>query len=135
MSSQITSRCFRSSTRHSQRLQRDWNASFYDCAQQYDFQLEYSPGASNPADYLSRYPPGASSSTADDDVEAHVNFVIDNAVPKTCTREEIEEASKADPVIQLCIKAIRENLWHKIAQDVTPAMKIEIQCLARIKQE
>ncbi|PIK51997.1 hypothetical protein BSL78_11109 [Apostichopus japonicus] len=94
--------------------------------QQYDFSLDYQPGATNPADYLSRHPL-ASTSTVEPNAEVHINFIVENAVPKSINMDEIVAATTLDPVLQACIKAVEGNSWYSI----TP----ELQCFKNVKNE
>ena len=81
--------------------------------QQYDYTVVYEPGASNPADYLSRHPSAGTSVTMPN-AEEHINYVVDNAVPKSVDIDEISTSTSGDPVLQMCMKAINENSWHTI---------------------
>lgn len=85
--------------------------------QQYDFVLEYQPCATNPADYMSRHP-SPSTSTVEPNAEEHINFIVDNAVLKSISMDEIIAATTPDPVLQACIKAAEGNSWHSSTPDL-----------------
>ena len=75
--------------------------------QPYHYGVQYRPGKSNAATYMSRH-----SSTQvqinniSDIAEEYVNYVAKNAVPKALTLSKISEESRKDPVLQRVIKAI-----------------------------
>ena len=102
--------------------------------QQYEFELTYRPGPLNPADYLSRHPHDIRT-TVDSVAEEHVNFILENAIPKSLTTAEIVDASKHDRIIQLVTRAIQENAWQRIIQQADPNAKAELQCFANVKDE
>ena len=69
--------------------------------QQYCFTVEYRPGASNLADYVSRHLLGdPESHSYDVESEEHISFVARNAEPKAVTLSEIESATAKDPMLQ-----------------------------------
>ena len=58
--------------------------------QPYTFDVKHRPGKDNPADYLSRHPLPNSTSRQSDSAECYVNFVVQHAIPKAMTLQEIE---------------------------------------------
>jgi len=83
--------------------------------QAYHFIVDYRPGKQNPADYLSRHPlhPGVKTSREESFTEEYFNFVVDGAILKTLTVEDILAATEADVDIQLCCKLIETGRWHE----------------------
>ena len=61
--------------------------------QPYDFAVVYKSGTDNSVDYMSRHPTKFSTRKQEHITEAYVNFVGRNAVPKTMTPTEIQEAT------------------------------------------
>ena len=88
--------------------------------QQYRFNMEYRPGASNPADYASRHLVGdPESHSFDVESEEHISFVARNAVPKAVILSEIESATAKDSVRQCFMSAVKSGCWHKAPPDVS----------------
>ena len=69
----------------------------------------------NTADFMSRSPSEeADDDLLDDDETGHyVNMIVDHAVPKTLTLEEIAEASSSDMQLQQVRKSISSGQWVK----------------------
>ena len=63
--------------------------------QPYNFRVIYKKGSQNEADYLSRHPINKSQSESNEEqiAEEYVNYVIQNAVPRTMTLEEVKDAT------------------------------------------
>ena len=72
----------------------------------YDFKIRHRPGATNPADYLSRQPVFEPDSHKDD-AEEYINYLFSSSVPKSITHEEIISATKEDECLQELILRIR----------------------------
>ena len=77
--------------------------------QQYQFTLRHRPGKTNPADVLSRQPLVTleKNSIAED----YVNFLTNHSVPKSMSRQEIENVCRKGAEIQSLITAIRTGHW------------------------
>jgi hypothetical protein len=89
------------------RLER-WNLKLAP----YNATIKHIPGATNPADYLSRHPMDIGHDTvATKTAEQHVNFITASSIPKSMTLSEVQEASEADPEIQAVIKAVTSQNW------------------------
>ena len=59
--------------------------------QPYDFTITYSPGKTNPTDYLSRHPLATTGpSTASDQAEEYIAFLAHHTTPKAITTSEIK---------------------------------------------
>jgi len=82
----------------------------------YNFTLIHTPGDSNPADYLSRHPIGEPE-PADKDADLYVNFIIDNALPKRITREQIARATREDEEMQTLTRAINTRNMGLVRKD------------------
>ena len=79
--------------------------------QAYTYSLEYVPGCKNSADYLSRNPQPVHNVTPVE--EYFVNMIVDDAIPKSFSREEIVRASKEDKEIVDVLKAVKSGIWSK----------------------
>ncbi|XP_038060081.1 uncharacterized protein K02A2.6-like [Patiria miniata] len=84
--------------------------------QEYNYTVEYQPGKLNPADYMSRHPqPHTRAPSREQKIaEEHLNFIAENAVPKTVTLEELQTATQQDPVLQNCINALVTGSWDRL---------------------
>ena len=78
--------------------------------QQYQYRVKYRPGASNPADVLSRQP-NESDKWSLNTADKYINFVQRHAVPKSMTLEEIVTATATDPELQALINAVQSGNW------------------------
>jgi len=99
----------------------------------YVYTIRFEPGRWNAADWMSRHPdaPGENElqrhgeqqpDNNDDDI--YVNFITNNAVPKTMTLDEIQAATRADDTLQQIIKHIELDDWYK---SVNPDTKLFAQ--------
>ncbi|KAG1928056.1 gag-pol fusion protein [Pimephales promelas] len=84
--------------------------------QRYDFELVYTPGKYIVlADALSRAPLTSKSSDAsftEDDVNTHVNLVVESLPVSDRKRKQIDEETAKDPVLQAVIQNLN-NVWVK----------------------
>ena len=76
--------------------------------QSYTFEVVHEPGKTNIADSLSRLIPKEREEKNRLD---YVNFVVDNAVPRAMTRQEIEKASEEDEEL----KIVRDNINNNVS--------------------
>lgn len=74
--------------------------------QGYNFKVQYIPGKVNAADYLSKHPTPTTSIACKHSqlAEEYVRYLIDNAVPKTMTLNEITDSTQKDSDLQTVIK-------------------------------
>ena len=79
--------------------------------QQYDFTVRYHKGEANLADVLSRMPLPTSRSKQNV-ADEYVNFIAANAVPKSMTLQEIEQATQSDQQLQAVITTLKTGQWH-----------------------
>lgn len=77
--------------------------------QPYSFTVQYKPGKSNAADYMSRHPCKRSTPELSSIAEEYVNYVTENAVPKALTLEKIAEETRKDSALQHVIDAIKNR--------------------------
>lgn len=77
--------------------------------QPYSFTVQYKPGKSNAADYMSRHPCKRSTPELSSIAEEYVNYVTENAVPKALTLEKISEETRKDSALQHVIDAIKNK--------------------------
>ena len=104
--------------------------------QAYDFEVQYQPGAHNPADYMSRHPRPSVMTISEDEylAEAHISFVAYHAVPKTITLPDIVTATKQDPVLQVVIHALENDDWQSVLSNASDN-KSDLQSLFNVRDE
>lgn len=105
---------------------------------EYNFEVEYQPGKSNPADYFSRHPiqmtehkPPREEKMA----EEHVNFITAHALPKTVGLDDIVQATRQDTVIQEAMKAMQTGRWHEVIKNSSPENSMELRRLYLVRNE
>jgi len=90
----------------------------------YQYHVVYTPGKNNPADYLSRH---ASTTPTEHDqclmVEEYIHSVIQHAVPKSMTVDEIRTASLVDPTLRQLETIINAGRWDDRADDAVSQYK------------
>ena len=74
--------------------------------------LVYAPGRNelNPADYISHHP--QTIPKRENAGEAYIAYVIQNAIPKSMTTEEVKNAIKKDKTLQSLMLAIQTGHWE-----------------------
>ncbi len=77
--------------------------------QQYNYMVKYRPGTGNPADFLSRVPINEPSGQSI--AEEYINFVTEQAIPRTITLSEVQEATKNDKELQSVGRALQSGNW------------------------
>ena len=105
--------------------------------QTYRFEVEYQPGKSNPADYLSRHP-RTNYVNYTSCAEDYVRYIVNNAVPKTLTLKDIEIRSKEDQTLSLCRQALTTGHWHEklqFAKSVDTELYDSLHMLFRVSEE
>ena len=89
--------------------------------QPYHFTLTYSPGKTNPADYLSRHPLATTDpSTASDRAEEYIAFLAQHTTPKALTTSEVKQYTSTDPTLQTVMDALRHNSWPSVLAKPDP---------------
>ena len=84
--------------------------------QQYECNIVYQPGKNNPADYISRHPTsGCDISIRESKLaDEYVNFVIENAVLKAITPDELEAGTVRDEMLQQIMTCVIDGRWKAI---------------------
>ena len=90
----------------------------------YTMKVEYRPGAENPADFLSRHPLPKQSTSDRNAMDDYVNYIMDNAVPRSLTQAEIQEATQKDATMQKLKQFIQSGCWNQQDQDLKSFYKI-----------
>lgn len=89
--------------------------------QQFDFKLSYRKGKENPADYLSRHPVQSPSNIEQleelQDDATWTAFTLEAAVPNAITIQAVQQATKADNLLQRVLKRVHENNWSHLQED------------------
>ena len=119
------------------RIER-WNLRLQD----YDFDVSYTKGHDNPSDFLSRHLP-INDTSGDKQfqniAEKYVCFLTQHAIPKAMTLPEIQQATTADPTLQLLMELITTGKWYLIDNLTTqshPNVSIpELKAYRKIKSE
>ncbi|CAB4015782.1 Hypothetical predicted protein [Paramuricea clavata] len=103
----------------------------------YHFTISYSPGKTNPADYLSRHILATTHpSTASDQAEEYIAFLADHTTPKAMTVSEVKQSTRADPTLQAVIEALRNNTWHSTFETPSPLVNSQdLHALYNIRDE
>ena len=96
------------------RIER-WNL----CLQGYNFTVIHTKGSQNPSDFLSRHPNPKENEKQDILAEDYVNFLINHAIPKAMSLDEIQQATKADSTLQRLVEIIRMEQWESIIRGST----------------
>ena len=91
--------------------------------QPYRFKIQYTPGADNPADVLSRLPLPHQPHVEQSIAEEYVSYIVSNAVPKAMTLDQIIRASLADTALQQVINCIASGDWSTTA-DLQPYSQV-----------
>ena len=90
--------------------------------QPHDFTITYSPGKTNPADYLSRHPlPTTGPSTDSDQAEEYIAFLANHTTPKAITTSEVKQHTRQDSTLQAVMTALRNNSWSSVLASPDPS--------------
>uniref|UniRef100_A0AAY5KA75 Gypsy retrotransposon integrase-like protein 1 n=1 Tax=Esox lucius TaxID=8010 RepID=A0AAY5KA75_ESOLU len=104
--------------------------------QQYTFTVQYKPGKDNPADYMSRHPvDGQHTDNCSGNAEQHINFIIDNTVPKAMTLDEVRHETMKDPVLQTVIKELKGKAWTHLKQTMPDACHAKLKAFHKLRHE
>ena len=98
------------------RIER-WNLRVED----FDFDVVYTDGNTNPSDFLSRHPCPETDNKHETSAENYVNLITTHAVPKAMTVKEIQDATKNDETLQHLVEIIRKQTWNSINDIQTSA--------------
>ncbi|CAB4036008.1 Hypothetical predicted protein [Paramuricea clavata] len=83
--------------------------------QPYNFRVIYKKGTVNEADYLSRHPTTTKQKTTIEEkiADNYVNYIINNAVPKSMTLQEIKEATLSDTNLKKVLECLKSGKWEE----------------------
>ena len=90
------------------RIER-WGLRF----QPYTFRLQHSPGATNPADMLSRLPLPNTVHRGRNVAEEYVHYIARNAIPKAMILTQLQQATAQNPVLQQVHQSVVSGNWTK----------------------
>lgn len=91
--------------------------------QDYDITVVFSPGSTNPADYMSRHPISKSCDMVNmvmseqQLTEQNVNFVISHSMPKAISMDQMVTSTKNDRTLSNVIRALQDGRWYEIIGD------------------
>lgn len=80
--------------------------------QPYKYRIKHVPGKTNPADPLSRLPVIDAPQRDRNIAEEYIDAIVQYAVPKAMSREEIAEATRHDPALIKVTGAILSGTWN-----------------------
>ncbi|CAB4008646.1 hypothetical protein BSL78_21779 [Paramuricea clavata] len=105
--------------------------------QPYHFTISYSPGKTNPADYLSRHPLATThSSTASTQAEEYISFLANYTTPKAMTVDEVKQFTRIDPTLQCVSDALHNNSWHSVLSTPDPRVNLhDLKAFHQIRDE
>ena len=84
--------------------------------------IQYQPGSSNPADYLSRHPSLPSHQLNDQSSEHYINVKTYHAAPKSISIDQIGNETSRDITLQQVIESIQTtalNIYNHSTQYIT----------------
>ena len=103
--------------------------------QSFDFEVFYSRGDQNPADYISRHLQGdAQCNLVAESAEQYISFVVTKATPKALSRDEIINATSQDATLQEVMRLISNGQWD----DLKPVNGVDpstLKIFANIRSE
>ena len=97
--------------------------------QPYTFRLQYSPGATNPADMLSRLPLPNTVHRGRNIAEEYVHYIARNAVPKAMSLTQLQQATSQDPVLQQVHQSVVSGNWTK-TKETHPHFCVKVELTA-----
>jgi len=95
----------------------------------YRLRTSFIDGATNPADYASRHPTEPADSSSVDAAEEYVRFVVQHALPRAITLDEVKAATAADPVLSKVMQFVTSGDWSHARG------KAEFQPYVNVKSE
>ena len=118
---------FNSSTSQASARIENWRLKL----QSFNFEVFYSRGDLNPADYISRH---LQSDTKCDLIAESVKFVMSQATPKALSREEIIEATRKDFTLQEVMRLISTGQWDDL-KPVEGVVSSTLKTFANVRDE
>ena len=100
--------------------------------QQYTFSVQYEPGTTNPADFISRHP--VITGDKQDTTERYINYIVFHDIPKHISVEEVQLETHKDSSMQAAISIIKDNKWHTIKK-MEHLDRDFLNMLAKVKDE
>ena len=94
--------------------------------QRYDFKVEYRPGATNPADFLSRHPAAETIGHLSTKTESHVTFHIKAATSTAITLDDVRDATNSDATLKAVMNALETNDWGKHGLETYQSISSEL---------
>ena len=110
---------FNSPSSHASARIENWHLKL----QCFNFEVLYSRGDLNPADYISRHLQGKTKcDLIAESAEQYANSVMSQATPMALSREEISEATRKDATLQEVMRLISTGQWDnlKLVEGVDP---------------
>ena len=88
--------------------------------QPYNFKVIYKKGSLNESDYMSRHPVSGQHEISDEGeiAEAYANFIVNHAVPKSMTLNEIQEDTIKDPTLTKVRESLISGKWDNKDKDI-----------------
>ena len=104
--------------------------------QQYKPVIKYQPGATNPADYISRHPSSPAAATSEEEMiaEEYVNFIADETIPKALRREEVLEATLEDATLTAVKELQITNRWYRVDHPSAFDLDVDIGALISFRK-
>ena len=106
--------------------------------QLYNFIVIYFKGSLNISDFLSRYPLQETRIRSCNLSEVFVQFIVQSAVPKAISIEEIKSATAQDSTFQELKEIIAHNSWQLLnnTNRLPPDVDLqELQAFSRVKKD
>ena len=93
--------------------------------QPYNYKVIYKKGSLDESDYMSRHPVSGPHEISDEGeiAEAYVNFIVNHAVPKSMTLNEIQEETIKDPTLTKVRESLISGKWDNKDKDIQPFIK------------
>ena len=98
--------------------------------QLYNFKVIYKKGSLNESDYTSRHPVSRQHEISDEGeiAEAYINFIVNHAVPKSMTLNEIQEETTKDPTLTKVRESLISGKWDNKDKDIQQFIKFYWIC-------
>lgn len=87
--------------------------------QGYNFKIIFKEGKKNVADYISRHVGTCKDTKQSEYAEEYVKYIIENAVPKSMSLDEICESTNRDTLLQNVIECVESGQWYKYKNEQT----------------
>ena len=91
-----------------------------------NFKVIYKKGSLNESNYMSRHPVSRQHEISDEGeiAEAYVNFIVNHAVPKSITLNEIQEETIKDPTLTKVRESRISGEWDNKDKDIQPFINV-----------